>query len=146
MGKNIWSELPPLQLPDSNAVPHTLSEWKGKVLVVNFFATWCAPCRYEVPHLIKLQEQFGKDGLQIIGIGFDEKDKVKNYVRSLEITYPVLVAEPDHNKALMEQWGNTTGAIPYLLVVDQTGVVTLSRNGGLSEREFDWFVKPLLSQ
>ncbi|MBC8519950.1 MAG: TlpA family protein disulfide reductase [Gammaproteobacteria bacterium] len=143
-GKNVWSELPPFVLLDNADNERNLSEWRGKVLMVNFFATWCAPCRYEVPHLIKLQEEYGPQGLQIIGIGFDEGKKVKNYARSLEITYPVLVADPEQHPTLMKRWGNETGVIPYLFVVDQDGTVSMSQNGSFSERHFEWFVRPLL--
>jgi len=143
-GMNVWSDLPPFVLNDSSGKERNLDEWKGNVLIVNFFATWCAPCRYEVPHLIKLQEKHGPQGLQIIGVGFDEGGKVKNYARSLEITYPVLIADPEDNPKLMERWGNAAGVIPYLFVVDRNGRVEISQTGTFSDRHFEWFVKPLL--
>ncbi len=144
--RNVWSDLPPLRLSDVSGAERTLGEWKGRVLMVNFFATWCAPCRYEIPHLIKLQEEHGPEGLQIIGIGFDQEEKVKNYARTLGISYPVLVADPERHPGLMGQWGNTSGVIPYLFVVGRDGAVELTQNGLFTDHHFEWFVEPLLKQ
>ncbi len=144
-GKNSWEVHPPLVLKNTAGEVKRLSDWKGKVLMVNFFATWCAPCRYEVPHLIRLQEEYGPQGLQIIGVGYDDGEKVVNYARTLGITYPVLIADPERYPNLMGRWGNASDVIPYLFVVGRDGTVELTRNGIFDARHFEWFVRPLLN-
>lgn len=86
--------LPDFSLPDLNDRPRSITEWSGKSLIINFWATWCAPCRREMPLLQDLQDrQDGGDGLQIIGIAMDNLRDVKKFVAQNNITYPILYGE-----------------------------------------------------
>ena len=80
-GSNIWSQ-PHLQLPGLDGQTRQLSEWKGKVLIVNFWAGWCGPCQFEIPHFVRWQKQFGAQGLQIVSVGVDKVRSLKNVARS----------------------------------------------------------------
>lgn len=89
------THIPALTLPDIQGKPRALSEWKGRPLLINFWATWCEPCRREIPLLKQLRAQHAKDGLEIIGIAIDFRDAVRGYAGTAGIDYPVLVAEED---------------------------------------------------
>ena len=140
---NAW-DLPPMILNDLNGHQRNLYDWHGKVIILNFWASWCAPCQEEVPGLIELQKRFAQQGLQVVGVGMDETRKLENFARTLGINYPVLVADPDHGGRLMEQWGNHLGIIPFTVVIDRSGRLSYKRAGIFDDEVFDVFVKPLL--
>jgi peroxiredoxin len=125
---------------------HSMEEWKGKVVILNFWATWCSPCLSEIREFVAYQEQYKIRGLQIIGVGLDEEKKVRNVQRSLEINYPVLLAAPKKMGALMEQWGNTTGIIPYSVVIDRQGRVVFTQRGQIDRDSFNENILPLLAK
>ena len=112
---------------------HSLKEWKGKVVILNFWATWCSPCLYEIRDFVAYQEQYKSRGLQIIGVGLDEENKLRNVQRSLEINYPVLVSEPENNATLMKTWGNGSGIVPYTVVIDRAGRVIFTYHGQINQ-------------
>ena len=140
------SKMKSLSLTGLDGVAHSLSDWKGKVIVINFWATWCSPCLYEIPSFVTYQEEYQARGLQIIGVGLDEVRKLRNVQRSLEINYPVLVADPAVYGGLMERWGNSSGVVPYSVVIGQDGQVKHTHHGLLSREDFDEFVMPLLDK
>jgi thiol-disulfide isomerase/thioredoxin len=151
-----WSrEVPPAQppasaaslmqaaLPDLTGQSQPLSQWKGKVLVVNFWATWCAPCREEIPALIQVQNNLGPKGLQIIGIAIDQAERVKPYAAQMRINYPVLVGELDAMD-LAHQAGNQLGGLPFTLILDRSGKPIRSELGALNQDKLERIVQPLL--
>ena len=125
---------------------HSLEDWKGKVIVLNFWATWCSPCLSEIRDFVAYQEQYRTRGLQIIGVGLDEGKKLRNVQRTLEINYPVLIADPEKNAAMMEQWGNNSGIVPYSVVIDRHGQVVYTHRGQLDRDFFDENILPLLGK
>ena len=82
--------------------------------------------------------------MQLVGIGVDDKRKLANVARSLEINYPVLILEPSAARPLLTRWGNTTGIIPYTVVIDRDGRIKYIHRGQMGQEEFDTYVKPLL--
>ncbi len=137
-------EIIPFKLRGLDGKLHSLEEWKGKVIMMNFWASWCAPCQYEIPEFVHYQEEYGDRGLQLVGIGVDDKRKLANVARSLEINYPVLILEPSAARPLLTRWGNTTGIIPYTVVIDRDGRIKYIHRGQMGQEEFDTYVKPLL--
>lgn len=117
-----------LSLPDPSGRPQPLAQWHGKVLVVNFWATWCAPCREEMPDLVRAQTEYGTKGLQIVGIAADNADKVQQFAKEIELNYPALIggyAAIDLSKDL----GNTLVALPFTLILDRQGKVAYTHLG-----------------
>ncbi|HZR03712.1 MAG TPA: TlpA disulfide reductase family protein [Burkholderiales bacterium] len=130
-------------LPDMAGKAQRLEQWKGKILVVNFWATWCEPCREEIPALIRTQRQFGNQGVQIVGIAIDEPDKVKPYAAQMGINYPILVGELEALE-LTRAAGNQVGGLPYTVVFNRAGQIITTRLGGITEGKLEAIVRPLL--
>jgi thiol-disulfide isomerase/thioredoxin len=120
-----------------------LEDWKGKVLVVNFWATWCAPCRKEIPEFIHMQTRLGSQGLQFVGIAIDELDKVQAYAREAGINYPLLVGEIDAVE-VSRAFGNEMGALPFTVIIDRKGQVVRTELGGTNEQRLAPIVEELL--
>jgi len=141
---NSW-KLPPLILNDLNGKRHNLYEWNNNVIILNFWATWCRPCQIEIPHLIKFQAQYGSSGLQVIGVGLDEKRKLANFSRTLAINYPILHADPNQDSHLLRLWGNATGTLPFTVIIDRGGAVIFKQPGIFDDEAFNSYVLPLLT-
>lgn len=121
-GRAVDEPLPPgLSFTDLDGREHRLDEWHGKLLLVNFWATWCTPCMHEIPELVKLQKQYGSRGLQIIGPAVDDPDAVRASLAALGIDYPVMSGSVDNLTAMMEHLGNGVGALPFSIVVSPEG-------------------------
>lgn len=130
-------------LPDLSGQNQPLEQWKGKVLVVNFWATWCPPCRKEIPALIEVQNRLGARGLQIVGIAIDRPAQVKPYAQEMHINYPILIGELDAMD-LVRQAGNAPGGLPYTVVLDRSGRPVRSELGGVTVQKLEEIVTPLL--
>lgn len=140
---NAWA-LPPLILDDLHGQRRKLYDWRGKVIMLNFWATWCGPCQIEIPYLQRYQAEYAKDGLQVIGIGLDDLRKLRNFVRTLNIQYPVLRADPERDFHLLKQWGNAQGVLPYTVVIGRGGHLHYSLQGVFDDAVFNEQVVPLL--
>ncbi len=140
---NAW-ELKPVRLPDMDGKERALKDWSGKVIMLNFWASWCSPCQYEIPEFVGYQDKYGARGLQVVGIGLDEARKLKNVARTLGINYPVMVIDEAAGADLMREWGNDTGIIPYTVIIDRDGHIRYIHRGRMDAYAFDHFVKPLL--
>ena len=113
-----------------------MSEWAGKLLVVNFWATWCPPCRKEIPTFIALQERYAADGVQFVGIALDRVDAVSQYATEHGMNYPVLVGEAavaDYMRAL----GNTIGALPFSVLIGRDGAILATHQGEWHEPDVE---------
>jgi thiol-disulfide isomerase/thioredoxin len=104
-----------VSLPDLDGKEQALGQWKGKVLIVNFWATWCVPCREEMPEFVKLQKEFGDRGVQFVGIAVDDPAKVRQFAAELGLNYPALIGGYGAIE-LSKSLGNRVGALPYTLV------------------------------
>ena len=134
---------PDFALRDLSGELRRASEWDGEVLVVNFWATWCPPCRKEIPVFIELQERLGPAGLQFVGIAIDEREAVREYADTMGVNYPVLAGEVDAIE-VSRAYGNAFGALPYTAVVDREGRIVFVKRGELSRAEVEAVIAPLL--
>ena len=114
----------------------TAAEFDGRPLLLNFWATWCAPCVEEMPMLSELQDQYRDRGFRVVGIALDERDRAASFARDLGLNYPVLLGEADV-VVTSRRFGNTTGMLPYSVLVDAQGVVRWLRLGALERVELE---------
>jgi thiol-disulfide isomerase/thioredoxin len=133
-------QAPEITLNDLTGQPRHLSEWKGKLVLVNFWATWCAPCLHEIPMLIDLQTQYGARGLQIVGPAMDEPEAVKTGAPQLGINYPVLVGDTEIVNA-MQALGDELGALPYSVLIDANGSIVFRKHGEFSRDDLQKLIE-----
>ena len=135
--------LPAFSLPDLSGKQRNISEWQGKVLIINFWATWCPPCLKEIPEFIDLQEELGEKGLQFIGIAIEEKQAVEEYVNSININYPILIGG-NNGIALSIKLGNMIQAVPFTVIVNREGTIIHRQPGEFTKKQILEIVIPLL--
>jgi len=123
----------------------SLSEWHGRILLLNFWATWCAPCREEIPMLMELRSEYLPFGIEFVGIAIDMAAKVSDYVRQMRIDYPILLADAG-GLDLMRKLGNTVGGLPYTVLLDRRGNPVRRKLGALRRDELLGMLKPLLER
>ena len=117
---------------DLSGEMRNIKEWDGKLIVLNFWATWCPPCLKEIPEFIELQETYGDQGFQIIGIAIDEEEAVREYVEKVGMNYPSLVVQ-DEGVMLAKRYGNGIGALPYTVIINRDGEISHTIRGELSK-------------
>ena len=129
---------PDLEFRDLNGQPHRLSEWNGKLVLLNFWATWCGPCLHEMPMLVDAQAQNGARGLQVVGVAMDEREPVAQMSARLQLNYPVMAGGAEIGTA-MDQLGDELGALPFSVLIAADGRILGRRSGALSAEELkDW--------
>lgn len=125
-----------LDLPDAKGAQQPFSAWKGKVLVVNFWATWCPPCRKEIPAFSVLSRKYAGKGVQFVGISIDTAKNVASFQAKQAVDYPLVIGDPSLVQ-LTEELGNSAQGLPFTLVIDRGGNISLIKLGELSEQELD---------
>ena len=121
---------------DSTGKTRASREWQNKILVVNFWATWCATCRTEMPVLMQLQRDYADKNVQFIGIAIEDNAAVvMGYLKTLPLNYPILLGG-DKALLLSKQWGNTQQIIPYTVIINSQGVIVHRQQGELSAEVF----------
>ena len=133
VAKRIPDRLPDVDMPDTQGIAHKLSEWKGHPLMVNFWATWCDPCRREIPLLKSLRHQRSSESLEIVGIAVDFKDAVVDYTHKIGIDYPVLIGEKDGITAI-DAFG-MDAVFPFTVFADTQGRIFTVKVGELHQDE-----------
>ena len=123
----------------------SLAEWRGKVLVVNFWATWCAPCREEIPMLMDARNKHAQSGVEVVGIAIDMDAKVIEYAAQMKIGYPILVAGSE-GLDLMRKLGNSAGGLPYTVLIDRQGNPGKRKLGALGHDELDAMLTSVIAR
>ncbi len=130
-------------LPDMEGKSQALAQWRGKVMVVNFWATWCPPCLKEIPEFVRMQEKLGDQGLQFVGIAVDNPVKVREFAVKYRMNYPVLIGEMDAIE-LARVAGNELGGLPFTVILDREGRLIGTELGGLNEQKLTAIIQPAL--
>jgi len=130
-------------LPDTRGRDQPIGQWKGKVLIVNFWATWCVPCREEMPLFVKTQRDLGDQGVQFVGVAIDQPDKIDAFAAEIELNYPALVGGYGAIE-LSKTMGNRLGALPFTVIVDRAGKVAHTQLGPLKDGQLRSIIGQLL--
>lgn len=130
-------------LADSEGQRQALSQWRGKVLVVNFWATWCTPCREEMPQFVKAQARNGSKGVQFVGIAVDDPDKVRAFAKEIGLNYPALIGGYGAIE-LSKSLGNDLAALPFTIVLDRQGRIAHTQLGPIKNAKLDDLLATLL--
>lgn len=130
-------------LPDLSGKPQPMSQWRGKVLVVNYWATWCVPCREEIPTLMKVEHKYSSNGVKLVGIAIDSVAKVQDFAKDMQIDYTLLIGGLDTLSAVKDL-GNHAGVLPFTVVLDRAGKLVYAHAGAVTEDGLGKVLRPLL--
>jgi thiol-disulfide isomerase/thioredoxin len=123
---------PEFAMLDLAGQTRNIKEWQGKVVLLNFWATWCPPCLEEIPSLIELQDSYGALGLQIVGIAVDDTQAVRAFADGAGFNYPILPGDTDAIE-LSKRYGNQQGVLPYSVFINRKGEISQIIRGELSK-------------
>lgn len=137
------AELLALSLPDIDGVEQTLAQWQGKVLVVNFWATWCPPCLKEIPDFIEVSRRHANNPVQFVGVSIDRPEAVKTFAAEFKIPYPLLLGSPS-TLEMARGFGNSAQALPFTVIIDRAGVIREVKLGTLNQDELERRIRALL--
>ena len=134
---------PDFSLPDLEGRPHGPGEWNRKVLILNFWASWCLPCLQEIPAFIRLQEKYAGREVQFVGIALQKAEEIRDFVITKGINYPVLAGEEEVIR-VAELYGNQIGILPYTVFIDREQRIAYIKRGPISEDEADRVLNSLM--
>ena len=129
-----------IELPDLNGKKQSFKQWQGKVLLVNFWATWCPPCIEEIPIFLELRKQYSSAGFEVVGIAIDDAEKARTFGESMQIDYPLIFGQSE-GMTVMANLGNRIGGLPYSVLFDRSGNVVNTKSGPYSKAELAELIK-----
>jgi thiol-disulfide isomerase/thioredoxin len=130
-------------LPNENNVQQTLKQYEGKIIVLNFWATWCGPCREEMPELSQLHTENLNNDVVVLGVAIDTIPLIKEFTLETPVSYPLFAAE-DEGMALALALGNDRGVLPYTVIIDRRGKVVKTYFGRINKALLESTLKPLI--
>ena len=133
---------PEFAITDTDGQIRNIKDWDGKIILLNFWATWCPPCLKEIPDFIELQEKYGEQGFQVIGIAVDNEEAVREYMSEVKINYPIMIAEFEALE-LASRYGNRIGALPYSVIINRESEISDKITGELSKIKAEKLLKKL---
>lgn len=134
-----------ISLPDRSGKPVALADYRGKPLIVNFWARWCMPCRDEIPELRAVAKQNRDKGLTVLGIGIEDNiPNALDFVKAYEMDYPLLFAQ-EQGVELMKALGNTKAGLPFTVFIDRQGMIVGHKLGRISRSQLDAAAAALLN-
>ena len=142
-GPSGFRTAPPFSLKDTNGNFYSSSQFAGKPAVINFFATWCPPCREEIPALVRARDKMLASGVEFVGIAIDNVAKVVEFARNVRISYPLLMADAT-GLDLVRKLGNPSGGLPFTVVLDRKGGIAHRNLGAITEQKIEDQLRPML--
>ncbi len=133
-----------LALPDRDGATRRLSEWDGKLVLLNFWASWCGPCREEMPLLDRARAQHAARGFEVIGIAAEEATAALAFLAENDVAYPILINAPDDAIDVSLRFGNTRSVLPYNVLIGRDGRILASKVGNFSEAGLESWLAPHL--
>ena len=131
-------------LSNQNGNSQDLSQYKGKIIVLNFWATWCPPCREEMPELSELYTEYKNNNVEVLGVAIDELALVKKFTIESPVSYPLFAAE-NEGMELAQILGNDKGVLPYTVIINQNGTVIKTYFGRINKTLIKSALYPLLT-
>lgn len=132
-GELLGAKRPDFSLADLNGKQVSISRWDGHVVLLNFWATWCSPCRKEMPAIAELQADHRRQGFQVVGVAIDRPNAVARFTEDLGVHYPELVGQQDA-VIVAARYGNQQGALPYSVLIDRQGIIRFVKLGAISKQ------------
>jgi thiol-disulfide isomerase/thioredoxin len=129
-----------LNLVDLAGKERHLSEWDGKLVLLNFWASWCGPCREEMPLLDATRAKLGADGLEVVGIAIDDSAAVQGFLKDRPVSYPILISSEDDDASV--RFGDTRNVLPYSVLIGRDGKLLAQRAGNFSEASLRRWLEP----
>lgn len=130
-------------IQDPEGKPQSLKQFENKIIVLNFWATWCEPCREEMPELSNFYTENKSKNVVVVGIAIDEAKSVRSYLAKTKVIYPILVDE-DKGVILSKNLGNNEGILPYTVIINSNGIIEKTILGRVHKDQLDAILKPLL--
>lgn len=143
--QNSRAPIPLLTLPDLSGRPQALSQWAGKIVVLNYWATWCPPCREEMPGFARLQDKLGPKGVQFVGISIDQADKIAKFQEETPVNYPLLIGEFGAMQTSIDL-GNERQGLPFTAIFDRQGRLHAFKLGRYAEADLEKTLNGLLAR
>ena len=131
-------------LPDRDGKPTSLAQWEGKLVLINFWASWCGPCREEMPLLDTIRNRHTARGLEVVGIASEDAAAAKGFVAQFPVSYPILINDPSLGPDWSIRYGNTRNVLPYSVLIDRDGLIVAQRIGNFDEAKIEAWLKPYL--
>lgn len=131
--------------PNAHGKIQSLKQWQGKIIIANFWATWCSPCREEMPELSQIHSKYLNRGVMVLGIATDDSGKINEYAKNKPISYPLLAGEMDAMN-LSGVLGNNKGVVPYTVIIDRNGLIVRTYFGRINSAAIDKDVSELLKE
>ncbi len=130
-------------LPDKNGVNQALSQYKGKIIVLNFWATWCSPCREEMPELSQIHQEYQNKNVVVLGVAIDELGLIKEFIQATPVSYPLFAAE-NEGMALGDSLGNNQSVLPYTVIINTDGRIVKTYFGRINKSLLEATLSTLL--
>ena len=142
-GNVVGRNAPDFALTQLNGGVMKLSDYKGKLIALNFWASWCPPCRAEIPAFVKIQEKYQDKGFTFLGVAIEDKEDVERYINEISINYPTSYGVEDAYD-VSAKYGNPDGALPYTLLINADQKIVESHNGQMSEEMLEELINKYL--
>lgn len=134
------ARLDEIKLPGLDGSRQDVNQWHGKLVLVNFWATWCPPCLEEIPIFLSMREKYATAGFEVLGVSIDNVSKVLQFRKTMQINYPLLDGEKS-GMALMRLLGNNIGGLPYSVLFDRSGKAVELKSGPYQEQELSELIE-----
>ncbi|MEO7917413.1 MAG: TlpA disulfide reductase family protein [Dokdonella sp.] len=131
-------------LPDRAGTRTSLTQWDGKLILVNFWASWCGPCREEMPLLDSIRKRHGSKGLEVVGIATEDAPAANRFLEQFPVSYPILINDPATSPDWSIRYGNTRNVLPYSVLIGRDGRIVEQRIGTFDEAGLEAWLKPHL--